>query len=158
MTTFARLVNGFALDCRVHASATEMAACFHPDWLAANPFVVVPDGTMHGAKDNGNGTFSNPIVAPPPVVDLLLARSDLIDHLITQLGGAARFGAVIAAAKTATDGTVAAYYEKYSANGAPTTKAQAQTVFTAIRAAGLPAGSQVTVAEITAIVTNWPKG
>lgn len=67
MTTFARLVNGYALDCRVHASATEMTACFHPDWLAANPFTVVPDGTIHGAKDNGNGTFTNP---PAPPIDV----------------------------------------------------------------------------------------
>lgn len=59
MTTFARIVGGFAIDCRVQASATELAACFHPDWLAKNPFVQVPDGTLHGAKDNGNGTFTN---------------------------------------------------------------------------------------------------
>ncbi len=157
MTTFARIVQGFAIDCRVHASATELAACFHPDWLAANPFVVVPDGTIHGAKDNGNGTFSNPIIPPPVLNDLLLARSDFIDHCISQFGGAARFGAVIAAAKASADGTVAAYYEKYTA--APVAiKSQAQAFFTAIRAAGLPAGSSVTVAEITAIVVNWPKG
>lgn len=65
MTTFARLVNGSALDCRVQASAAELAACFHPAWLAANPFSVVPDGTVHGAKDNGDGTFTN----PPPSID-----------------------------------------------------------------------------------------
>lgn len=65
MTTFARIVQGFAIDCRVHATATELAACFHPEWLAAHPFVVVPDGTQHGAKDNGNGTFTN-ILPPQP--------------------------------------------------------------------------------------------
>lgn len=77
MTTFARIVNGFAIDCRVHASATELAACFHPVWLAQNPFVVVPDGTVHGARDNGNGTFTNPIVIPPPPVYRRLTRQDL---------------------------------------------------------------------------------
>lgn len=60
MTTFARIVDGFTTDVRVHASSAELAACFHPDWLAAHPFVVVPDGTLHGAKDNGNGTFTPP--------------------------------------------------------------------------------------------------
>lgn len=63
MSTFARIVNGCAVDCRVQASAADLAACFHPDWLAKNPFVIVPDGTLHGAIDNGNGTFTN----PPPV-------------------------------------------------------------------------------------------
>ena len=82
MTTFARLVNGFALDCRVHATATELAACFHPEWLAANPFVVVPDGTIHGAKDNGNGTFTNPPPPPVPVPQPRAAtRIEVIDAI-----------------------------------------------------------------------------
>lgn len=67
MTTFARIVGGFALDCQIAATATELAARFHPEWLAKNPFIVVPDGTLHGALDNGNGTFSNPL-PPVPVV------------------------------------------------------------------------------------------
>lgn len=48
MTTYARLVDGHALDCCVHANAEELAACFHPEWLAANPFSAVPDDTRHG--------------------------------------------------------------------------------------------------------------
>lgn len=63
MTTYARIVGGHATDIQIVASAAELAARFHPAWLAANPFVVVPDGTSHGARDNGNGTFTNP--APP---------------------------------------------------------------------------------------------
>lgn len=60
MTTYARLVDGFAVDCQVAANTAELSARFHPDWYAAHPFSVVPDGTLHGAKDNGNGTFTNP--------------------------------------------------------------------------------------------------
>lgn len=157
MTTFARIVGGVAIDCRVHATATELAACFHAEWLAANPFIVVPDGTVHGARDNGNGTFSNPAIPAPVLVDLVPSRSDFIDHCITQFGGVARFGAIMAAAKVSADGTVAAYYEKYTSI-VVVTKAQAQAFFTAVRTAALPAGAVVTVAEITAIVANWPKG
>lgn len=67
MTTFARSVGGFAVDIQIAASATELQGRFHPDWLAKNPFIVVPDGTLHGAIDNGNGTFTNvpPQVKPP---------------------------------------------------------------------------------------------
>ena len=82
MTTFARLVDGYAVDCRVQASATELAACFHPDWLATHPFVVVPDGTVHGAKDNGDGTFTNPPIPPPPVPQPRVAtRIEVIDAI-----------------------------------------------------------------------------
>lgn len=67
MVTFARVINSVAVDVQVASSATDLAARFHPDWLAAHPFVVVPDGTTHGAHDNGNGTFSNiPTPAPTP--------------------------------------------------------------------------------------------
>ena len=88
MTTYARIVNGVALDCRVQASASELVACFHPDWLTAHPFVVVPDGTLHGAKDNGNGTFTNPPPPAPITVDSTLDRRTLRSHVVTVLGGA----------------------------------------------------------------------
>lgn len=65
MTTFARVAGGYALDCQIAATATDLAARFNPEWLSANPFVIVPDGTLHGAVDNGNGTFTN----PPPAID-----------------------------------------------------------------------------------------
>ncbi len=67
MTTFARLVNGYALDCQVAATATDLATRFNADWLARNPFSVVPDGTLHGAVINADGTFGNPIPPAPPV-------------------------------------------------------------------------------------------
>ncbi len=156
MTTFARVLGGYALDCLTASDASGLAARFHPDWLAAHPFVIVPDGTKHGAADNGDGTFTNPIPVVQPPVDAMLSRADLIAHCVTQFGTNARWGAVILAAKTATDPTVAGLYEQYTAL-IQCTKAQAQGFFTAIRAASLPNGGVVTVAEITAIVVNWPK-
>lgn len=76
MTTYAHIVDGYTTDVRIHASATELAACFHPEWLAKNPFTVVPDGTQHGAKDNGDGTFTNPVVATPVVIDTSFAAAE----------------------------------------------------------------------------------
>lgn len=159
MTTFARLINGVALDCQI-GTVSDLATRFHPVWLSKNPFTEVPDGTLHGAKDNGDGTFSNPVIVQPALIDLILSKSDFIDHCSAQLGSAAtgqvRFGAIIAAARASTDGAVAFGISKYDSLSA-VTKAQAQAFFTAIRQAGLPGGAIVTVAEITAIVTNWPK-
>lgn len=60
MSTFARIFDGFALDCQVADSEMELASRFHPEWLSNNPFVIVPGGTLHGARDNGDGTFTNP--------------------------------------------------------------------------------------------------
>lgn len=48
MTTYARLVDGFALDVQSAASANDLAARYHADWLAKNQFSVVPDDTLHG--------------------------------------------------------------------------------------------------------------
>ena len=64
MKTFARIVDGFAIDIQIADSLADLATRFNPEWLARNPFTQVPDGTEHGAFDNGDGTFTNPT---PPV-------------------------------------------------------------------------------------------
>lgn len=157
MTTFARIVDGIALDCQHADSEIQLSARFHPEWLATHPFIIVPDGTCHGARANGDGSYTNPIMVPQVLDDLVISRSDFVDHSIAQLGGNARFGAIIVAAKTATDAVVGAAYEKYSSVSS-VTKTQAQQFFMAIRQASLPAGAVVTPTEIAAIVNNWPKG
>lgn len=93
MTTFARSVGGFLVDIQTAASATELAARFHPDWLAKNTFIVVPDGMLHGAVDNGNGTYINhkpatpdPIQPPPPPppdpIEVLTAKVQALSDAI----------------------------------------------------------------------------
>lgn len=157
MTTFARVNNGFAEDCRVHASATELAACFHPDWLAAHPFVVVPNGTIHGAKDNGDGTFTNPQPTIPVLVDLTQSRPAFVDYLVQQVGSVTRAGTIILAAKNAADPTVAAYWDQYTSNTS-ITKQFANKFMLALQAASLPAGSIITNQERNAVNANWPQG
>lgn len=66
MSTYARIVDGFALDCQVASDIAELATRFNPDWLATHTFSMVPDGTVHGAYDNGDGTFTNPSAPPDP--------------------------------------------------------------------------------------------
>lgn len=58
--TWAQVIDGV-----VHNPVTaHPSECFAAAWLAANPpFIEVPDGTKHGATDNGNGVFTNPL--PP---------------------------------------------------------------------------------------------
>ncbi len=55
--TWAQIIDGVACN----PVTTDPAQCFTAAWLASNPpFVEAPDGTLHGARDNGDGTFTNP--------------------------------------------------------------------------------------------------
>lgn len=155
VTTFARIVGGYALDCRVHASATELAACFHPEFLAENPFAVVPDGTRHGAKDNGNGTFTNlPLPAPVTVPERLL-RKDARAVVIAALGG-----------NGAGSAKLQSYRDVASANTATTQAAQNMRLaleiwrtddyFTQADVDSLMAAFQFASGDRAAVNAQWP--
>ena len=60
MTTYARLVNGQAVDVTTGNPET----LFHADIAAA--FIVVPDGTVNGATYSG-GTWAPPASPPAPI-------------------------------------------------------------------------------------------
>lgn len=159
MTTFARIVGGYAVDCHVAADLVELAARFHPQWFANHPFIIVPDGTKHGATDNGHGTFTNPPVPPVVLIDSVLDENGFIDYMTDQLGGGAtgdaRYGAILIAAKNTTDSTVATKFAKF--NAAPGRRQPTKKLLNAMKTAALPAGSAVTTAEINAIDNNWPQ-
>ena len=55
--TWAQVVAGVVLN----PVTKDPAECFTSDWLEANPpFIEGPDGTKHGARSNGDGTYTNP--------------------------------------------------------------------------------------------------
>lgn len=57
MTTWAQVADGNVIN----VVTAEPARCFTAEWLENNPpFLIVPDGTQHGATSNGDGTFTNP--------------------------------------------------------------------------------------------------
>lgn len=72
MTTYAQVYDGTAHNVAVGDSfdqATE--GKFNAQWVAneiaeSRSWSVVPDGTLHGATDNNDGTFTNPV---PPTPD-----------------------------------------------------------------------------------------
>ncbi len=73
MTTFAQVYDGTAHNIVEGPTLDDaIAGKFSPDWVAneaaaGHVFTAVPDGTMHGAKDNGDGTFSNPAAPAAPI-------------------------------------------------------------------------------------------
>lgn len=159
MTTYARIDNGYALDCQTASDLNVLASRYHPEWFARQTFIVVPDGTKHGAIDNGNGTFTNQGLPIVTLIDAVLDENGFIDYMTGQLGGGAtgdaRYGAVLIAAKNTTDSTVATKFAKF--NAAPGGRQPTKKLLNAMKTAALPAGSAVTTAEVNAIDNNWPQ-
>jgi hypothetical protein len=52
---YARIIGGYAIDVHEASSIAELEKR-----LGVTGFVQVPSTTQHGAKDNGDGTFTNP--------------------------------------------------------------------------------------------------
>lgn len=90
MATYARIVGGYTVDVVVDADPVDIYGQAQVDaWDAAGVgFVAVPDGTLNGAADNGDGTFTNPSepepAEPQPVE---LTQVAFIDMAIVALGG-----------------------------------------------------------------------
>lgn len=155
MKTFARLIDGRALDCQPAANDADLSARFHPDWLARNPFVVVPDGTISNAVDNGNGTFTNPVETPPPGPQpLIVSSTSFQDICETALGGGAtgatRFGKIIRDLAASNDDLVYGIYQRFM-KSVTFDKAKVAAML-----AVLASKTIVTAQERTAILNTWP--
>lgn len=154
MTTYARIVDGRAYDCQTASSPAELAKRYHPQWLAANPFTVVPDGTLHGAVDNGNGTFTNPPIVQT-YVDRVLLRKEARDHVVQALGGSGSGSALlqyyfdVADASTAT--TVAARNMRLARR-----IIEVDTSFSKQEADQLLTALQFTASDRNAVISTWP--
>lgn len=154
MSTFARLVDGFALDCQEASSMQELSTRFHPDWFVKNPFISVPDGTRHGARDNGNGTFTNPPASAGAAIPHVLSASAFQDICETGLGGnsagAARFGAIMRELATSQDDNVFAINQRFI----KATTFDKQKTTAMLNALVLKA--VITPQERSAILALWP--
>lgn len=157
MTTFARIVDGYALDCHVAASAAELAARFHPEWLARNPFIVVPDGTLHGAKDNGNGTFSNPpapVSFPAAALDKTAAEFE--SWAIARVGNVAAWQNLLekcaAQAGTTDNDKAVRYFPRWTAIPSNKSKAEFEARCTPLTLTGSPI---ISGAALTAVLALW---
>lgn len=154
MNTYARVIDGIVLD-PVLAISTAEALNFFPyapdDWV----FQEVPEGTMHGAKDNGDGTFTNP-EPPTQITYQTMEKIDFMDHVYACLGGGldgiAAFGAILMEARASTDPMVVAAMERYAS--ANTFNRDESSVFLDI----LVAASDVTFsqAQKDKIIADWP--
>ena len=117
MATYARIEGGLALDVVTADSAADAQALFGPV-ADAWAFIVVPDGTLHGAADNGDGTYTNPTTTPAGVPPVTLTKVAFMDHAYPCLGagvaGIARYGNVISQARASVSDLVIAAMERYA--------------------------------------------
>lgn len=126
--------------------------------LPGGGFVVVPDEAVHGAKDNGDGTFTNPSPSNPSKAPLILSASGFQDTCVAGLGGnsvgEARFGAIIRAMASSNDDLVFSIYQRFvkSTTFDRQKSGQMLTVLVQKNIANL------TAQERTAILAEWPNG
>lgn len=85
MATFAHIAPGSSevLDPRIAGSIEEYKASWgelaETTW-ADHTFKQVTDGTVHGAIDNGDGTFTNPVVVAPAPMPKALNKAEFQAH------------------------------------------------------------------------------
>jgi hypothetical protein len=78
MALFAHIEAGFALDPQFNQTADEYKGRFGDAVTAGWAVVVVPDGTQHGAKDNGDGTYANSPATPVVLSPRTLTRFEFL--------------------------------------------------------------------------------
>lgn len=149
--TWAQIIDGLA----VNVVTTDPKECFAEEWLESHPpFIIVPDGTLHGAKDNGDGSFTNPS-GVIPTAPLLLSATSFQDVCETALGvgatGQARFGAVIRAMAASADDQVFAAYQRFF-KSITFDKAKVGLMLALLVSKGL-----MTAQERLGILSGWPE-
>lgn len=154
MTTYAHIIDGFAVD--VVVTPPELKDRYHPDWLARNPFNVVPDTDIHGellrsgAIYNGDGTFINPVPVAVIPVAVVISASVFQDICETGLGSSARFGAIIRAMETSANDQIFSAYQRFS-KSITFDKSKAAPLFSLLVGNGI-----MTSQERAAILNAWP--
>lgn len=82
MTKYARIKETHLIDVwRVPEDYPDLAT--RDRCLGADGWIEVPDDAVHGAHDNGDGTFTNP-PAPPAVVSENPGRNDFVSSSRTR--------------------------------------------------------------------------
>jgi len=157
MITYARIVDGYAVDVTI--TPPELNEQFNPDWLKNHPFIQVPNGTQHGAVDNGDGTYTNPPPRPTPdFIFKILSKTAFQDYAISQLGGGvtgmSRFTEIMDATRLSSSSAVRFAFARYEA--AITFEKENTSTLTAVMASDVGTTGHLTDAERNAIVSNWP--
>lgn len=153
---FAHTETGVALNVNDDATIEKYRARFTPESMSGWTVKPVPPGTLDNAKDNGDGTFSNPNIPQPPTARLRLTRQDFRALVRGVFGGNA---AAVAKLQTYLDAA------KANAGTATADKAmrfaldsiQTNTDFSYEDADDIMSAIQFSGADKAAVLNKWPQ-
>jgi len=134
-----------------------------PEWAATDQefvdnlrpgSILLPDGTLDNATDNGDGTYTNPPIPAQIVIYKTLSKIEFSDYCYAQLGdgiaGVDRFGAILKAAAASTDDGVYACLDRYESSN--TIEKYNASIFIGL----LQSDGIMTQEEANNIINNWP--
>lgn len=112
---YAKIIDGVANNPVPAETREEVAKYFNAEWLSRQGGVEawkeVPNGTQHGAKDNGDGTFTNP--PGPKTIPITMTDKQFRQHVQKKLG-AGVYGKAFKDASQSNDGAVLDAYAAWS--------------------------------------------
>jgi len=159
MAIYGKIVDGKTID----VFNTRDASGNLPTWAGTDQdfvdrlrpgSILLPDGTLDHATDNGNGTYTNPPIPTPPVIYKTLSKTEFSDYCYAQLGGGItgidRFGAILKAAAASTNDGVYAALDRYKS--ANTIQKDNAAIFIAL----LQSDGILTQQEADNVINNWP--
>jgi hypothetical protein len=159
MAIYGKIVNGRTID----VFNTRDASGNLPAWAGTDQdfvdrlrpgSILLPDGTLDCAIDNGDGTYTNPTIPTPPVIYRKISKTEFSDYCYAQLGGGItgidRFGAILKAAAVSTNDGVYAALDRYKS--ANTILKENAAIFIAL----LQSDGILTQQEANNVINNWP--
>lgn len=162
MAIYGKIVGGKTID----VFNTRDASGNLPEWASTDQdfvdrlrqgSILLPDGTLDHATDNGDGTYTNPPIPTLPTLPVIyktLSKTEFSDYCYAQLGGGItgidRFGAILKAAAASTNDGVYAALDRYKS--ANTIQKDNTATFIAL----LQSDGILTQQEADNVINNWP--
>lgn len=167
MTKYAIISSGVVTELVAAPDPLPLWAADDAAWLAKqfpslSGFTQVPDDTLPGATDNGDGTFANPTQVVPSKPKAL-SKTAFMKHAVGQFAATnstnlkdsyARYYTVMSVAKSSSDDAVRAAHEQYDI-AIEVSKAEVETL-TQWMVDATGDTDRLTSAERTAVLDNWP--
>lgn len=154
MAKYARIRDGFLTDVYTVPSQAFPDMATLDKCLPGGGFIVVPDDKVHGAKDNGDGTYTNPSDPPQTVKDKTPVEFEA--WAIARVGSVAAWQNLLE--KCVTNGETdnnakeARYFPRWSGLSANKSKAEFQARCTPLT---LTTPVIISAAALTAALAAW---
>lgn len=155
---YARIVDGRVVDPVVIPSGINPQEYVTKIFPGLTGFVEVPENTLPGASDNGDGTYTNPTPPTPVTTYKILSKTAFQDYAITVLGGGltgmTRFMEIMNATKNSASGPVQFAWERY--NAASSFEKDNTDLLTDVMLSDTITSGHIVQSEKDDLISNWP--